>query len=137
MERIKQLPMYWFGRLYVAADVVILALNACFAKNTLSYRVIELSGPAGFWCVLGLACIALVGVLDVFINDLLPERFQLQFVKRHRHFVLMGIAIGCLSVAGIVAMNVGLSVLHASLALPVFGATCMAVMDVYARGGKK
>ena len=137
MRQLTQLPMYWFGRLYVSADVAIIALIACFGKGTLSYRVIELSGGAGFWCVLGLACIALVGVLDVFINDLLPERFHLKTVKRHRHFLLMGIAIGSLSVAGIVAMNFGLSVLHISLALPVFGATCMAVMDVYARGGRE
>ena len=137
MERIKLLPMYWFGRLYVSADVAIISLIACFGKDTLSYRIIELSGPEGFWCVLALACIALLGVLDVLINDLLPELFHLKTVKRHRHFLLMGIAIGSLSVAGIVAMTVGLSVLHISLALPVFGATCMAVMDVYARGGRE
>lgn len=136
MRQLKKLPLYWFGRLYVSADVAIIALIACFGKGTLSYRVIESSGAAGFWCVLGLACIALIGVFDVFINDLLPKQFQLQNVKRHRHFVLMGIAIGALSVAGVVAINVGTSVLHASLALPIFGATCLAVMDVYARGGK-
>ena len=137
MQRIKQWPLYWFGRLYVAADVANIALIACFGKGTLSYRVIELSGREGFWCVLALACIAVTGVLDVLINDMLPERFQLENIKRHRHFVLMGIAIGCLSVAAIVFINVGLSILHTTLALPILGATCLAVMEVYARGGKK
>ena len=131
------LPMYWFGRLYVAADVANIALIACFGKGTLSYRVIEASGAAGFWCVLGLAGIAIVGMLDVFINDLLPKQFQMKNVKRHRHFLLMGIAIGCLSVAAVVAINVGVSVLHSTLALPIWGAACLALMDVYARDGKE
>ena len=136
MNRIRGLPLYWFGRLYVAAQVCVIALVASWGEESPLYYLVTRGGQAGFWCALALALVAFVGVVDVVVNDLMPDRFELCAVKRHRHFVLMGIGIGSLSFAGIVAMEVGWSVLHVSLALPVLGATTLAVMDVFERGEK-
>jgi len=129
--------LFWFGRLYVALHVGVIALVACFGQSTLFYKIMEGEGSVGFWCVLALAVVSSVGVADVFINDLLPRRFELQFVKRHRHFLLMALAIGPLSMAFVIAKRVDWSVLHVSLALPIIGATTLAVVDVYSRGREK
>ena len=137
LRMLKTLPMYWFGRLYVALHVGNLAITACFGEDTLFYKIMESSGEAGFWCVLALAAVSVVGVLDVFINDLLPRQFCLNFVKKHRHFLLMALAIGPMSMAFVIAKEVGWSVLHISLSLPIAGTMLLAVMDVYARGRQK
>jgi len=130
------LPMYWFGRLYIAAQVCVIALVASLGEESPLHYLVTKGGSPGYWCAMALAVVAFVGVVDVIVNDLMPDRFELRLIKRHRHFVLMGIAIGSLSFAGIIAMDVGWNVLHVSLALPVFGATALAVMDVFERGFK-
>ena len=134
MKVIKKMPMFWFGRLYVALHVGVIAMVACFGTGTLFYKFMTESGELGFWCVLSLAFVSGVGIADVFVNDFLPPRFQLNSVKRHRHFLLMALAIGPLSMAFVIAKREDFSVLHVSLALPIIGATMLAVMDVYARG---
>ena len=136
MMYLKDLPMYWFGRLYVSAHVCVLALVASLGQESPLHMLVTRGGQAGYWCALALAVLAFVGVVDVVVNDLLPARFTWCAVKRHRHFLLMGIAMGALSFAGIVAMEVGWNILHASLAVPVIGATTMAVMDVFDRGSQ-
>ena len=137
MKPLKRMPLFWFGRLYVALHVGVIALVACFDQSTLFYKLMTDEGNIGFWCVLALAVVSSVGVADVFINDLLPRRFELRCVKRHRHFLLMALAIGPLSMAFVIAKQVNWSVLHAVLALPIVGSTMLAAMDVYSRGREK
>ena len=132
----ENLPRYWFSRLYVSSHVCILALVASLGNESPLHLIITRGGDAGFWCALALALIAFFGVLDAVINDLMPDRFQFRLVKQHRLFMLMGIAIGSMCFAAIVAMESGWSVLHASLALPVLGATCLAVINVFTRGSE-
>lgn len=136
MITFKSLPQYWFGRLYIAAHVCVIALVAGLGEESPLHLLVTKDGEIGFWCAMALVVLAFVGIVDVVVNDLMPERFSLCAVKRNRHFLLMGIGIGAASFAGIVAMAVGWSVLHASLVLPVIGATLMAVMDVFERGGR-
>lgn len=136
MKRLRNLPLYWFGRLYLAAHVFVLALVASLGEESPLHALVTKDGQVGYWCALALAVVAFVGIVDVLVNDLMPERFTLCSVKRHRHFLLMGLGMGTLIFAGIVAMEVGWDILHASLALPVIGATTLAVMDVFERGGK-
>jgi len=133
---LRMLPLNWFGRLYVALQVCVISLVASLGEESPLHALVTKGGLIGYWCALLLAAVAFVGVLDVVVNDLMPKRFRLCFFKRHRHFVLMGIGIGSLSFAGIIAMEVGWNVLHASLALPVLGATVLAVMDVFERGSQ-
>jgi len=137
MTPTRQMPMYWFGRLYVALHVGVIALVACFGQGTLFYKVMIESGELGFWCMLALAVVSAVGVVDVFVNDFLPRRFNLFLVKRHRHFLLMALAIGPLSMAFVIAKRTDFGIVYASLALPIIGATMLAAMDVYARGRGK
>lgn len=133
MSKLLHLPQFWFGRLYIALHVGVIALVACFGDGTLMHKVVLASGPEGFWCILALAAVSAVAVADVVINDLLPARYALTAVKRHRHYVYIALAIGLTSLAFVIAKQVGLSTLHSSVALGVGGAAWIAFLDLYAR----
>ncbi len=47
------------------------------------------SGP--LLCLL-LGILGAIGVVDVLINDVFPERFKWKVIKKHRHFVLIALA---------------------------------------------
>lgn len=133
MTKLLYLPPFWFARLYIAAHIGVIALVACFGSETLLQRVIAASGEAGFWCVLVLAVLSGLAVLDVLINDLLPDRFKLCKVKRYRHFLYIALALGVVSLGFVIARQVGVSTLHASILLAAAGATWLAFLDLYAR----
>ena len=60
-----------------------------------------------------LVVLVLVALADIVINDLLPERWQLLFVLRHRHLCYIGIALLNLSYVFAMASANSLSVLAA------------------------
>lgn len=127
------LPKFWFARLYVTLHIGVIALVACFGEDTLLYKTVKESGDAGFWCVLALAAVSFLGVLDVIINDLMPDRFKLSKVLRFRHILLMAMALGLMSLGSVIAKQAGISTLHASIFLAVGGACWLAFLDLYAR----
>lgn len=127
------LPAFWLARLYVAAHVGVIALVACFGQGTMLYTVVQDADQAGFWCVLAVAVLAGLSALDTLINDLLPARFKLRVVKSHRHYIFTGMAMGLLSLGAVIAQQVGLSTLHASIFLAASGASVLAFLDLYAR----
>ena len=49
------------------------------------------TAPASFMLA-ATAVIGLIGVLDVLINDVLPDRFIWRLAERHRHFILVSLA---------------------------------------------
>lgn len=84
-----------FGRLYVCLCVLVTCAIAAFSTTSLNrVAFVGLGGDAG-WIVLALlASLALLGLLDTAINDLLPERWQMQWAKERRWVLYMGLALG-------------------------------------------
>lgn len=127
------LPRYWLTRLYLACSVLNVTLVSCFESRTLLYRIIQQSDDAGWWCVLGLACLACLGVVDTLINDLLPKNFNLRCAKKYRHLIYMALAMGMLSLAYIIAKAEGASYLLIRPCLDAAVAACIAFFDLFAR----
>lgn len=124
---------YWFGRLNVALCIGVLATVAAFGTGTMLHWAVLMSGAAGFWCVLVLACLACLAVLDVIINDLLPECFTLKIVKRNRHLIYMALGIGTASLGFVIQQTSGLNAMHGLIFLNSFSAVSVAFLDLYAR----
>lgn len=51
-------------------------------------------GFGGLLAISLLGALALAGVIDVFVNDILPDRYSINCTHRHRHVVFMLMAIG-------------------------------------------
>ncbi|WP_395055179.1 hypothetical protein [Polaromonas sp.] len=128
---------YWMTRLYLATNVLALALAAVFDSSTLAHRVLIESGAAGMWAMQALAVVAVVGLADCLVNDLLPDRFILRWSFRHRHLVYMALALGLVSISYITAKNYGPSTVHVFYMLHAAFATFVAFFDLFARHGKQ
>ncbi|MDN4590250.1 hypothetical protein DBA29_17305 [Xenophilus aerolatus] len=96
-HHISTLPRYWITRLFVACSTVATILVIWWEPEALTHRLISQSGAQGWWLVGLLACVAVLGVADVIVNDILPDRISIAWVKRRRHFVYIGLAMGLMS----------------------------------------
>ena len=126
-------PQYWFGRLNVALCIGALAMISAVADGTLLNNSVIASGPAGVWCVLSLALLACFAVIDVVINDLMPERFRLGYIKRKRHLIYMALGIGMASLGFIIAQVNGASAVHVLIFINAFSAVAVAFLDLNSR----
>lgn len=62
---------------------------AWWAQSSLTARLIERGGTPAMLILCAMTGMVLIGLADAFVNDVLPERFSLQFVRKHRHVVYM------------------------------------------------
>jgi len=93
-HHISTLPRYWVTRLYVALSTVTTIVVIWSEPEALTHRLISQSGSPGWWLVGLLAVIALIGVVDVVVNDLLPEHIRLDCAKRYRHLIYAALSMG-------------------------------------------
>ncbi|RYF54975.1 MAG: hypothetical protein EOO27_22300 [Comamonadaceae bacterium] len=81
-------------RFYVCASVGCTAAIAGWDPYSQHRFAMSEDGFGGLIAICLLGVLALLGILDVFINDILPERYSLRWTHRHRHVVFMLLAIG-------------------------------------------
>ena len=124
----------WLARLIVALDVLVTCLIVLVEPTSIIHRVaIEGAGTLGHigvWALLGIGVLALG---DVVVNDVLPERYVFPTCRRYRHTIYMMIALACLSMVFAIVKSVGDSAVVARYLLTAFGASMIAVLDVYDR----
>ena len=72
-----------------ASTTVSLAWHSPFS---LTARLIEIGGVPAQWVLCAMTAALIVGLADALINDVLPQRFSLQCVRRNRHigYMLLG-----------------------------------------------
>lgn len=81
-------------RFYVSASVAVTAAIAGWDPYSQHRFAMAEDGYGGLVAMTLLATIALAGMVDVVINDVLPERYSLPWTHRHRHVVFMALAVG-------------------------------------------
>lgn len=98
-HHISTLPRYWMTRLYVALSAFATIVVIWWEPAALTHRLITQSGLPGWYLVGALAALALFGVIDVVVNDMLPDRFRIRCAKRYRHLIYIALATGlaCMS----------------------------------------
>lgn len=127
---------YWLSRTYLALSTLVITSLGCFEPNTMFYMLIQQSGDAGWYCVFALACLAIIALVDVVINDLMPDCFCFPFVRDNRHLIYMLLSLGLMSTAMVVFKRSGLSVVDARLILDSIIAATIAFSDLFYRHKK-
>ncbi len=80
---------FWFPRLYLCLDIMVTAMIALFSAFSLNR--IAFTGNFGLFALGLLVTLAIIGLLDVFLNDLMSERWHA--ARHHRWMIYMGMAL--------------------------------------------
>jgi hypothetical protein len=83
-------------RLYTMTISALYSYTALYRRDTLAYAVAHADRFAQM-TMYGLAVFVVLGMIDLFINDVLPDQFVLSRALHDRHLVSMSIA-GCFAV---------------------------------------
>lgn len=60
-----------------------------WAQSSLTARLFERGGVPATWVLCAMSALVVVGLVDALINDVLPDRFTLTYLKRRRHLTYM------------------------------------------------
>ncbi len=89
---------YWLTRLYLCVSVLVTVSIGFTVPSSLQQRILgEIDGGLVFLGIAGL--MAFVGLLDTVVNDLLPDRFRINWTDRHRLEIFAGLmaCVACLA----------------------------------------
>lgn len=80
-----------------------------FAPSSLTARVLEMSGATGQGVLAVMTAVALIGIADVIVNDLMPQKYALRRAARNRHsgFNLLGVLYVVMAVPGLQVDSAG------------------------------
>ena len=128
-----KLPRFWLCRLYLALNVLFLAMTAGYEPRALLYGAVRGGGSDGVWWVAMVGLLAIVSLFDSVINDLLPAKFQFVWAKNRRHVIYMAMALGLMCMAYVVAVSSGASVVHLFIVVSVVVSVAVAFFDLFNR----
>jgi hypothetical protein len=124
---------YWLARHYVASSTLVTLLIASLAPESLNARAFAAAGPPAGWFVAALTLVSLASLYEALVTDFVP-RLQCGWLRRRRHTLFMGVAVGqlCLAYALLsYAPNNWPLILRFSL--DASAATALAFLDLFAR----
>jgi hypothetical protein len=117
-------------RLSLALMTLAIFAVSIFEPSSMNYRLIEAAGFTGVLNAWLLACMAGWSVVDAIVNDLMPDRFQLERTRQWRHLGYGGMAMLNGSFILVMVTNDALSWLTSVYAVMAFSACWIAVWDV-------
>lgn len=102
-------------RVYTLFMSGLYAYTCLSHPETIMYAVAH-SDAMAYWGALGLGVSAILGFIDLIVNDLMPERFKISRALKDRHLVLMAIPV-CFAIEMFTAVRYG----HPSILLAYYG----------------
>lgn len=81
-------------RMYVSGSILVTAYVAAADPSSQHAFAMAEDGVGGYMGIGMMTILALAGLFDALINDILPERYSINCTHRHRHVVFMLSAIG-------------------------------------------
>jgi hypothetical protein len=127
-------PRYWFARATVAIEVLVCLVLVTFVEDrSMTAQAIHATGDGGWVLMAGVAFCCCVCLLDVLVNDLLPDRFSLPTALTWRHLGLMGIALQLAALGVLVVFAKGYTVLLLAYWVNAALAGALAYLDAFAR----
>jgi hypothetical protein len=127
------MPRYWLVRMYIALSVLTNVLIICSEPHALAHRVVASSGVLGWLCVGALGLLACLALADVVVNDLLPAHINLPVARRWRHLIYMLLALGLVSITGVIVAAIGPTTLLLTFWLDASVSVAIAFFDLFSR----
>ena len=127
---------YRIVRLYTSISVMLSVFSILFEPASIHSQVVGSAQlpMALFYSALVVGVIAL---LDIFINDILPNKYSFKQAYLYRHLVYMSLSLISFSLSAGLLITFGGSILVGRLWLDGAVAATVAVLDIFARHRKK
>ncbi|MBC7603877.1 MAG: hypothetical protein H7255_14615 [Ramlibacter sp.] len=123
---------HWLARLVISAWGGHIPVIALLVPESLMGRALAQVGAMGVVMMLALLVLALCGLMDSAINDILPKRFTTTLMY-HRHIGFMAMAIVLVLVGGTIAIKSGAPAVLASFLIPAGFCVWVTAADLYSR----
>jgi hypothetical protein len=127
---------YRIVRLYVTISIILSILSILFEPASIHAQVVGSANLpiALFYTALGVGFVAL---LDIFINDILPNKYSFKQAYLYRHLIYMSLSLISFSLSAGLLITFSGSILVGRLWLDGVVAATVAVLDIFARHRNK
>jgi hypothetical protein len=127
---------YRIVRLYTSISVILSVFSILFEPSSIHSKVV---GSAELPMVLFYTALVVgfIALLDIFINDILPNKYSFKQAYLYRHLVYMSLSLISFSLSAGLLITFGGSILVGRLWLDGAVAASVAVLDIFARHRKK
>lgn len=121
-------------RIYITLSIFFTTLTMVFDQNSLGWISLYLTqAPSLFMYFAVILCT--ISVLDIIINDLMPEGYRLCFTFSYRHILYMSMGILSVSLSVGVIATFGSTFFVCKLWLDGAMAAIIAFLDIFERHG--
>lgn len=120
----------WLARVVVAVTLLISVALAIQEPGSLMHMTIDRAGFPGRLAICALVFVAVLALVDVVINDIMPKQYVLKCARRWRHTVYMLMSLGCLSLIFVIIKSHGPSAVLVQYGIVAFAALFIAIFDI-------
>lgn len=123
---------YVISRIYVTLSILFSALISIYEPTSIYHTILTATklDHTVMFLLVGICCVA---ALDIFVNDVLPDKYKLLVAYNHRHLIYMLMALAMFSISGAITYIYGSTFYLARLWLDGIIATVVAILDIFAR----
>ena len=124
---------YWMTRLIVCSYILMTYAITFMDPQTRTSELVTASGHFGWHAVAMISFLSFCGILDVFVNDLLPFEINLPYIYNRRHVLFMFMAIGSVAMSGVMATSEGWSFVMLKFLLDATFSCALAYLEMFPR----
>lgn len=130
--RVLLVRRYIVARIYVTLSILITIMASLFDTGSKHYIAMQLT-HAPIWALYIALMFCIIGLLDITINDIAPDKFVIKYIYDKRHFIYMGLSLISFSISIVILQTSGLATILCKLWLDGSVAALIAVLDIFAR----
>lgn len=128
-----RLTDYWMARLMLCSYVLVSTIVTWFDPRATAGILMERSYEVVWWLIPCVAALAVIGLIDVLVNDFMPKSFMLLVIHDHRHLLLIGMAFGSMGISAAIATSDGWSTILLKYWLDSVFAAGLSFLEMFPR----
>jgi ABC-type Na+ efflux pump permease subunit len=124
---------YVVARLYVVLSVFTSVVMSIFEPASIHHQIFDATGTGSLLVLTAIGAIAGIAFMDIIVNDLAPNKYQLKIFYDNRHILYMALSLGMYGISAAMIFTYGASAVLIRLWLDGGVAAAVAVLDIFAR----
>lgn len=123
---------YIISRIYVVLSILCSVFIGLNEEASLYYQIFD-DTKMDHGILYPLIFICSIGIIDIFVNDFLPNKYKFRLAYENRHIVYMTLSLASFSISAAMVYTYGPTFHLARLWLDGTVAAVVAILDIFAR----